>query len=427
MDKRLQNGVPRPGYSSHLPSESSALAGQHLMRSSIAHGSATGHVERDVLTASTSRHGYSAYMSPESSSIATQHLSWSNDFHGTSVDRMERDVLTSNIPKSGYQSHMLPEFSSMAPPHLLHANDMHGLSNNHFERDVLASSVFRPGYPAHLPPESSAVAPQYLLRSSDERAPSTNHLEREFISARAGAYGLDDNLRVGVRAETGPGALTTSIGDRSYPSLREDPTLLRQRREAPVGISPRMPDTVRAETGPPALTTGIRNRSYPPLREDPTLLSQRREPSVGISPQMLDTVHEMTDSVRRGDTLAPPAGKSNILFVDGLPEDCTRRELGHLFRPFIGFKDIKLVHKEPRRSGDKAMVLCFIVFDNANCALTALEALQGYKFDDKKLDSPVLKFHFAEFPFRVPSASDDEKLGSSRAEHKYMAKSEHAI
>ncbi|GAB2248130.1 hypothetical protein Droror1_Dr00008012 [Drosera rotundifolia] len=31
--------------------------------------------------------------------------------------------------------------------------------------------------------------------------------------------------------------------------------------------------------------------------------------------------------------------------------------------------------------------------------------------NDKKLDSPVLKFHFAEFPFRVPSASDDEKLG----------------
>ncbi|KAL9254954.1 RNA-binding protein 1-like protein [Drosera capensis] len=381
------------------------------MQSSIAHGSATGHVERDVLTASTSRHAYSAYIPPESSSMAPQHLSCSNDFRSTSVDRMERDVLTSSIPRSVYQSHMLPEFSSMTPPHLLHANDMHGLSNNHFERDVLASSVFRPGYPAHLPPESATVGPHYLLRSSDERAPSTDHLEREVIAARAGAFGLDDNLRVGVRAETGPGALTTSIGDRSYPSLRKDPTPLSQRREAPVGISPRMPDTVRAETGRTALTTGIGHRSCPSLREDPTLLSQRREPSVGISPQMPDTVHEMPDSVRRCHTLAPPAGKSSILFVDGLPKDCTRRELGHLFRPFIGFKDIKLVHKEPRRSGDKAMVLCFVVFNNANCALTALEALQGYKFDDKKLDSPVLKIHFAEFPFRLPSALDDEKLG----------------
>ncbi|RRT63510.1 hypothetical protein BHE74_00042713 [Ensete ventricosum] len=47
--------------------------------------------------------------------------------------------------------------------------------------------------------------------------------------------------------------------------------------------------------------------------------------------------------------------ESNILFVDGLPTDCTRREVGHLFRPFIGFKEIRVVHKGPRR-------VCFLIF-----------------------------------------------------------------
>ncbi|THU61151.1 hypothetical protein C4D60_Mb07t20260 [Musa balbisiana] len=75
--------------------------------------------------------------------------------------------------------------------------------------------------------------------------------------------------------------------------------------------------------------------------------------------------------------------ESNILFVDGLPTDCTRRE-----------------------TGDKARVLCFVEFDNAKCALTALEALQGYKFDDKKPDAPVLRIQLVKFPFRPATVQD---------------------
>ena len=36
----------------------------------------------------------------------------------------------------------------------------------------------------------------------------------------------------------------------------------------------------------------------------------------------------------------------------------------------------------------------------------------GYKFDDRKPDSPVLKIHFAHFPFCLPSAQDDQRFGS---------------
>ncbi|PWA92789.1 Nucleotide-binding, alpha-beta plait [Artemisia annua] len=105
---------------------------------------------------------------------------------------------------------------------------------------------------------------------------------------------------------------------------------------------------------------------------------------------------------------------SNVLFVKGLPTDCTRREASHLFRPFPGFKDIKVVHKLAKIRGEKDMVLCFVEFANGRCALTALEALQGYRFDIKKPDSPSLDLQFAHFPFRLPSAGDTQYLAVPR-------------
>ncbi|EEE65084.1 hypothetical protein OsJ_20123 [Oryza sativa Japonica Group] len=66
-----------------------------------------------------------------------------------------------------------------------------------------------------------------------------------------------------------------------------------------------------------------------------------------------------------------------------------------LFRPFVGFKDIRLVHKEPRHSSDRAYVLCFVEFSDAKCAITAMEALQEYRFDERKPDAAVLNIKFA--------------------------------
>ncbi|KAJ4798101.1 RNA-binding protein 2 [Rhynchospora pubera] len=97
--------------------------------------------------------------------------------------------------------------------------------------------------------------------------------------------------------------------------------------------------------------------------------------------------------------------ESNILFVDGLPTDCTRREVTHLFRPFAGFKDIKIVHKEPRRRGEKGHVLCFVEFADAKHAGAALKILNGYQFDLKKPEVGSITIHFAKFPFRPPGSS----------------------
>ncbi|MED6192142.1 hypothetical protein PIB30_007317 [Stylosanthes scabra] len=129
--------------------------------------------------------------------------------------------------------------------------------------------------------------------------------------------------------------------------------------------------------------------AYPSLEDPADLVGKTRDASSPVNPV-----------VSNEREVGVP--ESNVLFVGGLPKDCTRREVGHLFRPFIGYKDIKVVHKEPRRSGDKALTLCFVEFVDSKCALTAMEALQGYKFDDKKPESPTLKIQFAHFPFHLP-------------------------
>ncbi|GAB4854472.1 hypothetical protein Ancab_023055 [Ancistrocladus abbreviatus] len=275
-------------------------------------------------------------------------------------------------------------------------------------------SVPRSGHPGLLPSEPSSVAPPHLFHSNEVLGLSTDHLERDVPPARPGTSSLDNNFGIGARGGPSLSAPTTGIGARIYPPPMADSNLIIQRRDIPMGMNPHIPDVpyeigIQAEPGLGTPTTIINTRSYPSALENPDLIRQRRDIPVGLSPHIPDTTYERHESFRKADGLAAPAEKSNILFVDGLPNDCTRREVGHLFRPFIGYKDIKVVHKEPRRSGDKAMVFCFVEFDDSKCALTAMEALQGYKFDDKKPDSPVLRIHFAEFPFHLPSAASESE------------------
>ncbi|XP_043722800.1 RNA-binding protein 1-like isoform X2 [Telopea speciosissima] len=228
------------------------------------------------------------------------------------------------------------------------------------ERDTTSRTAF-PGYS----PSNPALTTHHLS-SNNLRGSSSDYLHKDVLPLRPGAYGLDDIGGIAGHAALGPSGLTAGASINRFPS---------------------------------------------PL-EDPALISQRRDVSLGINPSMPGMLSERSNSLRKSDSLS--VEESNVLFVDGLPNDCTRREVAHLFRPFIGFKEIRVVHKEPRRTGDKAMVLCFVEFDDAKCAGTALEALQGYKFDDKKPDAPVLRIQFAHFPFRPPSDHDERRRGLSR-------------
>ncbi|KAL2339586.1 hypothetical protein Fmac_007526 [Flemingia macrophylla] len=99
----------------------------------------------------------------------------------------------------------------------------------------------------------------------------------------------------------------------------------------------------------------------------------------------------------RADHSLPPDATST-LFVEGLPPSCTRREVAHIFRPFVGYKEVRLVSKESRQPGGDPLVLCFVDFVSPAHAATAMEALQGYKFDELDRNSVNLRFQFARYP-----------------------------
>ncbi|XP_058087705.1 RNA-binding protein 1-like [Magnolia sinica] len=106
----------------------------------------------------------------------------------------------------------------------------------------------------------------------------------------------------------------------------------------------------------------------------------------------------MDPMVRPGREMPLPPDASSTLFVEGLPPDSTQREVAHIFRPFLGFKEVRLVSKEPKYQGGDRLVLCFVDFTTAGCAATALGALQGYKVDEHDPDSSILRLQYARYP-----------------------------
>ncbi|XP_074349998.1 nuclear speckle RNA-binding protein A-like [Apium graveolens] len=93
-----------------------------------------------------------------------------------------------------------------------------------------------------------------------------------------------------------------------------------------------------------------------------------------------------------------PRDASKTLFVKGLPKNCSRREVAHIFRPFLGYEDVRLVSKDSRHFKGSALVLCFVDFLSPAHAATAMNALQGYRFDEQDRDSVSLRLQFARCP-----------------------------
>ncbi|XP_021283661.1 RNA-binding protein 2-like [Herrania umbratica] len=117
----------------------------------------------------------------------------------------------------------------------------------------------------------------------------------------------------------------------------------------------------------------------------------------GVDPGQ--TVKDRTLGFGGGRPEAPlPPDASSTLFVEGLPSDCTRREVSHIFRPFVGYKEVRLVSKESRHPGGDPLILCFVDFVSPAHAATAMDALQGYKFDEHDRDSVKLRLQFARYP-----------------------------
>ncbi|KAK9757416.1 hypothetical protein RND81_01G161400 [Saponaria officinalis] len=111
-------------------------------------------------------------------------------------------------------------------------------------------------------------------------------------------------------------------------------------------------------------------------------------------------VQPLVDSMSRPgrETVRLPSDASNTLYVEGLPSNCTKREVAHIFRPFVGYREVRLVIKDAKHRGGDPLLLCFVDFVDAPCAATALSALQGYKMDEDDRDSSHLRIQFSRNP-----------------------------
>ena len=57
-----------------------------------------------------------------------------------------------------------------------------------------------------------------------------------------------------------------------------------------------------------------------------------------------------------------PTNATNTVYVEGLPADATEREVAHIFRPFQGYRTLRLIPRE-KRQGERTL-LCFADFEN---------------------------------------------------------------
>lgn len=112
-----------------------------------------------------------------------------------------------------------------------------------------------------------------------------------------------------------------------------------------------------------------------------------------------DVKHPIDAMARSGSEILPlPPDASNTLYIEGLPPNSTRREVAHIFRPFVGYKEVRLVTKESKHRGGDPLILCFVDFASPACAATAMSAIQGYKMDEHDHDSAYLRLQFSKHP-----------------------------
>ncbi|XP_049344999.1 RNA-binding protein 2-like [Solanum verrucosum] len=101
---------------------------------------------------------------------------------------------------------------------------------------------------------------------------------------------------------------------------------------------------------------------------------------------------------RPRETLPLPPGASNTLYIKGLPSYSSRREVAHILRYFVGYKEVRLVRRDSKHHAGDPLILGFVDFVDPACASTALSALQGYKIDEHDHDSAYLQLQFSKFP-----------------------------
>jgi len=98
------------------------------------------------------------------------------------------------------------------------------------------------------------------------------------------------------------------------------------------------------------------------------------------SNSFLNSIHKYDDKFK--NFLDFKKNATNIVYVEGLQLNATEREVAHIFRPFPGFKSVRLITRD--KSGEKS-VICFADFDDILQSTICINTLQGYRFDKNDL------------------------------------------
>lgn len=85
---------------------------------------------------------------------------------------------------------------------------------------------------------------------------------------------------------------------------------------------------------------------------------------------------------------------NETLYVEGVPIDASKREMAHIFRPYPGYKEVRLFLKKDKFT-KKNFYLCFVDFDTPKHAYAALTSLQGYKMDLNCADQRGITIYFS--------------------------------
>ncbi|BDA50771.1 probable RNA-binding protein 1 at C-terminar half [Coccomyxa sp. Obi] len=118
------------------------------------------------------------------------------------------------------------------------------------------------------------------------------------------------------------------------------------------------------------------------------------QPEAAFQPAPETQTHRVVEVVQPAAQEEPLPPEANpTLFLSGLPLDITKREVAHIFRPFDGFKELRLVQKVDRNN--KNVMWCFAEFSTTELAARTMKVLQGYAIDMDDPDSPTLRVSYA--------------------------------
>ena len=110
--------------------------------------------------------------------------------------------------------------------------------------------------------------------------------------------------------------------------------------------------------------------------------NQKNEPSSvnEKTHSRLDELYKFDDDFSSYEYFNQNATK--IVYVEGIPYGATEREIAHIFRPFPGFQNIRII---PKEKNGKKTIICFVDFENVIQSTLCIQTLQGYRFDKNDL------------------------------------------